>query len=241
MQEPSGYTAVLGDLVRSRMQPERADLQHHLSQVLERVNERFAPVDPLQITIGDEFQGLFASIQDALGATLWVRAWMKPRSDVRFGIGWGKLATYDAARSPFGQDGPAWWAAREALDEAHAFGDRHGVPRGWRTVVRLGASDAGSPPERSDVAPPAEVGVAGLPPPEPMTVDLEGLLNAFLALRDHLVADLDEEDVEVLGQLESGIAQRQIAERLGISQQAVSSRAHSRGLFALLASQRQVT
>jgi hypothetical protein len=36
--------------------------------------------------------------------------------ELRIGIGWGELLGEDPARSPFGQDGPCWWRAREAIE-----------------------------------------------------------------------------------------------------------------------------
>jgi hypothetical protein len=43
-----------------------------------------------------------------------VRLAVAPGIDVRFGIGWGAVTVLDASAGI--QDGPGWWAAREAIE-----------------------------------------------------------------------------------------------------------------------------
>ena len=70
----------------------------------------------LEPTIGDEFQGLFATLADAVQASLQVRLELMPGIDVRAGLGQGETVVHDGRRKPVLQDGPAWWAARAALE-----------------------------------------------------------------------------------------------------------------------------
>jgi hypothetical protein len=72
-------------------------------------------VQPLQATVGDEFQGAYPSLGRATRAALLVRLSLLPDVDVRCGIGFGEATVLDGTRTPLLQDGPAWWAAREAL------------------------------------------------------------------------------------------------------------------------------
>ena len=46
-------------------------------------------LDPPAFTVGDEFQGAFASVGQAIDAALSLRLAVAPDIDVRFGIGWG--------------------------------------------------------------------------------------------------------------------------------------------------------
>ena len=73
-----------------------------------------AAVDPPAFTVGDEFQGAFTSVGLAIDAALSLRLAVAPEIDVRFGIGWGEVTMLDEAAGI--QDGPGWWAAREAIE-----------------------------------------------------------------------------------------------------------------------------
>lgn len=108
--------ALIGDLVASRRHADRRQLQARLRSSLAVVNERVPAIQPLTITIGDEFQGLYRQPADALEAALRIRLGLHGAAAVRIGIGWGELLVEDPDRSPFGQDGPCWWRARDALD-----------------------------------------------------------------------------------------------------------------------------
>lgn len=250
--------AVLGDVVASRETGDRSALQRAVEETLDLVNANVAAVQPLTPTIGDEFQGLFEDLDQALTATLWARLELRgrpelsPHADVRFGVGVGELTSYDAGRAPYGQDGPAWWAARDALEHVEQTGQAHAAPPGWRTSVRLGddpapwdsnAADptpAGANPADSradqadpDVnpahsAPPVDTHLAGL--------DAEALINAFLVCRDTLVAGLDDRDARILSGCLRGQSQAAIAEQEAISASAVSQRLRRNGGYALLRS-----
>ena len=69
---------------------------------------------PPAFTVGDEFQGSFATVGAAIDAALTVRLALTPDVDVRFGIGWGAMEVLDAATGI--QDGPGWWSARDAIE-----------------------------------------------------------------------------------------------------------------------------
>ncbi len=107
--------AVIGDVVGSRRLADRRRAQRLLAQTLDEVSGEVEPMQRLEPTVGDEFQGAFATVGGASLAGLLVRLTLLPEVDVRVGIGEGTTTVYDDERTPRLQDGPAWWAAREAL------------------------------------------------------------------------------------------------------------------------------
>ncbi|WP_307861749.1 SatD family protein [Nocardioides xinjiangensis] len=198
--------AVIGDLVGSRASLDRRRLHEELSRAIAAVNDLLAPVRPLWITAGDEFQGTFATVGEAVQATLLVRVEMWTVCDVRHGIGWGGTTLLDAGAGI--EDGPGWWAARSAI-EAAARSESTSAQRWLRTAYAV-----------ADGAP-------GGPDP--------GLVNAALVLRDERVSGLSERSVSVLRGLLSHETQRDVAEELGISPSAVSQRVRADGLAAIVA------
>ena len=136
--------AVIGDVISSRQIVARLDTQLEFEAALERVNQRFDPIQPLRFTIGDEFQGLFVSLAAALRASLWIRLESIDLIGVRMGIGTGEVTVLDPDRSPILQDGSAWWRAREAIGEVSAWESRKGMPQTSHTLVRTEGPDEGA-------------------------------------------------------------------------------------------------
>jgi SatD family (SatD) len=205
--------AVLGDVVSSREHPDHGDLQRLVRTALELANGRLPGVQPLTPTIGDEFQGLYEGLDDALDATLLVRLALLDHADVRFGIGSGRLLAFDRERAPFEQDGPAWWAAREAVDHVRDVAQRQEMPRGLRTRW----VDA----EGTDPVPVAAV-------------------NAFLLCRDELVAAMDARDAATMLGIFAEQPLRSIADAHGVSVSALSQRAIRGGLYAVRLAHREL-
>jgi hypothetical protein len=132
------WAAVIGDVVGSRQATSRSRLQQRLDKALAVVNEALETVQPLTPTLGDEFQGMFGRVEDAMEASLRLRVELVGKVDVRIGIGWGTLRTQDPSRTPFGQDGPCWWRARDALQELARTERSNQEPNSLRTVCRTG-------------------------------------------------------------------------------------------------------
>lgn len=107
--------ALIGDLVGSRTLADRGQAHARLDAALREVDLLAPGVQPLEATVGDEFQGAYDEPGGAARAALLVRLAMLPLVDVRCGIGHGEAETFDAERRPRLQDGSAWWSAREAL------------------------------------------------------------------------------------------------------------------------------
>jgi hypothetical protein len=129
------FYTLIGDLVGSRRLADRAGAQGRLAEALEHTNAALAPAQRLEPTVGDEFQGGFATLVDAVLAALLVRLAVRSVVDVRCGIGHGDVTVHDATRRPLLQDGPGWWAARDALDQL-------GEHQRWRTWVVADGADA---------------------------------------------------------------------------------------------------
>jgi SatD family (SatD) len=205
--------AVLGDIVGSRRHGHAADPRRRIGEALALANERTSPRQPLTPTIGDEFQGLFDDVLSALDATLLVRLAGFGEVDVRFGIGSGALTAFDADAAPFRQDGPAWWAAREAVELVRDAEQRQERPRGLRTRW----IDAGDR-SRAEVA----------------------SVNAFLLCRDDLVAAMDPRDAATLLGLLADEPLGSIAQEQGVSVSAISQRAIRNGLYGIRQAHREL-
>lgn len=194
---------MIGDVIGSRRHPDRRALATMLTRALDRVNGAIPPLQPLTVTIGDEFQGAYATIGGALAASLRLWASTADEVDLRVGIGWGELIVEDPARSPFGQDGPCWWRAREALDRVRNAERSYRWPPSWRTAAITGTAT-------------------------------DGLLEAYLMARDHILGRIDGIDGEIVWGLLDGESQTDVARRLGLDKSSVSRRARTHGLLALV-------
>lgn len=127
---------LIGDVVGSRAAVDRAGIHRTLSAALGELSE--AAIDPPVFTVGDEFQGAFAGVGRAIDAALTIRLAVAPAIDVRFGIGWGAVTVLDATAGI--QDGPGWWAAREAIEWTASAQRRPGLALA-RTSFRADGRD----------------------------------------------------------------------------------------------------
>ena len=209
-------TTLIGDLIGSRGSTDRRALHATFAAVLDRVNTELRPPTPVRMQVGDEYQGVFASLGDALHASLTVRLALLPTADVRHGIGRGSIEVL--SEDPRVEDGPGWWAARAAIQRVEEAEGRPGE-RSLRTAY-VAAGGVGD-----DAGDGAADGWSSE----------EAAVNAALVLRDHLVSGLSERSLSVLRGLLDGESQRDLAEALGISPSAVSQRVRADGLAAIIA------
>lgn len=204
--------ALIGDLVSSRRHPDRAAVQRHLVAALAEVEELVPSVQRLDVTVGDEFQGTYTTVADAALAALLVRLRLLPDVDTRYGLGRGTVTVFDADRDPVSQDGPAWWAAREAIGvvEHTAASPRGRTARTWfaQAAGDGGVADGGT-------------GAAGA-------------VNAFLSCRDDIVDRMSPRARRLLRGLLLGQQQTAMAQAEGVSQSAVSQSLSSSGAYAVL-------
>jgi hypothetical protein len=201
MKKPE-TVVVIGDLVGSRRSGDRRALHESVSAALSAVNARFG--GDLRLTVGDEYQGAFPALGAALRATLALRLELLPEADARHGIAVG--AVEELVGPGRIEDGPGWWAARDAI-EAVKQSEARAATRRLRTAFRLAD------------------GVTG---PDPAAV------NAALIGRDALVGALSARGLSVLRGLLAGRTQREIAESEGVSTSAISQRVRHDGLGMLV-------
>ncbi len=205
---------VIADVVGSRLAPDRQGLHDRVVAVLDWANDVTQPQARWRITLGDEFQAMYADIGAALAATLMLQTkfagslnigghTIEP-IDVRFGIGWGPVSTLIS--EPRVEDGPGWWAARSAIDDVKRAARRAGL-RHCRTCFSIAT------------------GVNG---PDP------GVINSALVCRDQIIGSASVRSRRILCELLIGTAQSQIAINEGISASAVSQRVRHDGLAILV-------
>ena len=135
---------LIGDVVASRAAGDRARLHGASATWCSAANAELVPLVPLRITVGDEFQGCFATVGEAVHATLWLGLHLAPDAQLRHGIGWGPVAVL--AEDPRVEDGPGWWAAREAIDEVKLLAAKPAT-RHLRTAFRRAAGERRTGPE----------------------------------------------------------------------------------------------
>jgi hypothetical protein len=203
--------ALIGDVVGSREHSDRAGVQRDVRRALASVNTAVAAVQPLDVTVGDEFQGVFPTAADALLAALLVRLELLPAVDTRYGIGWGPYTVFDRDRAIVSQDGPAWWAARDAVDHVK-LRSAHARARHLRTwfAERPRQEEPGAEPSAAT-----------------------GSLNAFLLCRDESIGRMNDRSVRLLRGLLSGKTQAEMAEAEEITQSAVSQLLSRSGGYAI--------
>lgn len=207
MDAPDRAVAVIVDVSKSRSHADRRALQREVQDAFGRVNEIVAADQPLEATIGDEFQAAYRDLGHASRATLLARLFLPEGVDCRFGLGLGELATIGTGVVGAVQDGSAWWSAREAIDEArrHEY-SKLGFVRTW---FRSAAPDSTS----------------------------EAVVNAYLLGRDHIVGAMNPRARRLLlGQL-LGRSQGELAREEGVTQSAVSQNLSRSGANALMASE----
>lgn len=211
---------LIGDLVGSRDSPNRRGLQRSLSTVLKTVNGLTHPAQPLEPTVGDEFQGVFPTVNAAVLASLLLRLELLKEevADSRYGIGFGSVTVFERRRSPKSQDGPGWWSARAAIDRAKKLASS---PRTAfvRTCFELPQGDTGE----TGVSP---SGAAGL--------------DAFLICRDAIIDQMNPRTRRLLLGMMLNRSQAQLAADEGVSQGAVSQSLTNSRAFAILAAQQRI-
>jgi hypothetical protein len=209
--QPTG-AVVIGDVVSSRSVPDRAGLQARLSAMLTSANRSARVTQRLHMTIGDEFQGAVASLPDALRLGLDLRLDLLPEAELRIGVGLGPFEVFDPSATPVSQDGPAWWAARRAVETAKDLGAR--------------------PPSRHVRSWAAALDTDGREPSEPVAATVTAV-NAYLGMQDFVLSTMTPRQLRLLAAVLRGEPQRDAARREQITQSAVSQSLHSSGAQAL--------
>ena len=205
----SQLTAVIVDIVRSRELADRREAQRQLETAFLLVNDNGPADQPLTASVGDEFQAVYPTAPDALRAVLLARLAIPPSLDCRFGIATGTVREVGSGLAGALQDGSAWWLAREAIDEVHRReSSRTPSLHSWYRADQ----------ETSTPADPHE-----------------GMVNAYLLARDHLVSSMSDRARRLSLGLLLGRSQSALAAEEGITQGAVSQSLQRSGASTLLA------
>ena len=220
MKDQASRCVVIGDLVGSRGATEPAGpAPGRREGAGQRSTPSSRPLTELRITVGDEFQGSYATLGAAIEAALRVRLELLPGADVRVGIGRGPVQLLDAERGI--EDGPGWWAARAAIEAVEQAAGR-AATRHLRTAYRPAPRPRGAP-------------AAGRRRAARAAADA---VNAALLCRDHLVGSLSDRSVRLLrGLMDPHTTQSELATLEGISASAVSQRVRADGIGAVLAAE----
>lgn len=197
---------LIGDVVASRQSKDRKGLHRALERALADTNDRVEHVEALEVTVGDEFQGVYPHLGAALDAALRTRLALRPAAESRYGLGRGATTTLDKARGI--KDGPGWWAAREAIVEVENIATRAALEH-VHTAYRLADGEADDPGTVLAV-------------------------EAALQCQDHMVGSLSERSARLLKGLLDGMTQRELAEAEGITPSAVSQRVRADGLAVIV-------
>jgi hypothetical protein len=207
---------LIGDVVGSRRASDRDLLQRSLSRSLRELNRALNPSVPFEPTVGDEFQACFDNAAAAVGASLMARLELLRSSgvDSRFGLGVGEVEVFSKGR-PRSQDGPGWWAARDAIE---SIADLSADPHTAFARTAFAASE-GAPPEWQGEA---------------------AALNAYLLCRDAMVDAMKQPSRNRLYGLMRGWPQTRIAEEERATQGAISQSLARSGAFVIAASQRRL-
>lgn len=208
--------AVIADIVGSRTLTNRADAQGIFEAALERASEGLALLQAPYPTVGDEFQAVAYTLEDALLLTLRAQLLLPSQLQLRFGIGAGRIEEFASgvhrqvpargrgAESAALQDGSAWWAARAAINRAHDVQDSSNpFIRTWFMAHASVESEFSS--------------------------HCQTCINAMLSLRDHSILKLSARHRRITASLLLGKTQVEIARVEKLSQQAISDFARGTG------------
>ena len=214
MQPKELPTTLIGDLVASREFGDRSELQRSLEEALQAANSLLDPLQRLETTVGDEFQGIFSSVAAALRASLLLRLDLLERADCdsRYGLGYGGVTVFDATRSPTSQDGPGWWAARQAIDRAGEIAESPRTSFARTCFVCW--------PDTTDIS---KFEAAAI--------------DAVLIFRDATVGQMTPRERRLLRGFLTGQSQSDLAAKEGITQSAVSQGLMRSGAYAVEAAQ----
>lgn len=200
--------AVLADIVGSRKLDDRTAAQRVLDDTIARV-EADLPLahHPLTPTVGDEQQGVYPRLEDALVSLLMIQLALPDGIAFRFGIGIGEVRTVDSVHGELA-DGPGWYAARAAIETVHA--------REARTVPRT------------------RIWIVGAPGQDEVMESVIAASNAYLLVRDELVGAMNERERRLTYGRMVGRSQHDLAAEEGISQPSVSKSLRNAGSAALI-------
>lgn len=200
--------AVIADIVGSRELDDRSAAQRALDETIAQVEADLPlAVQPLTPTVGDEQQGVYRELADALTSLVMIQLRLPDDLAFRFGIGVGEVRAVDSVHGELA-DGPGWYAARAAIETVHAR-EQRAVPRTRTWIV-------GAPSQ--DEVMPAAIAAA----------------NAYVLVRDELVGAMTARERRLTYGRLIGRSQQELAAQERITQPSVSKSLRSAGAAALI-------
>lgn len=209
MSPTPAVVPVIMDIVGSRSLEDREASQRTIESTFADIASHVTALEGWEATVGDEFQAVYATVPDALRATLMLRLALPEDSDCRFGIGFGTTRSVASQSTARIQDGPGWWAARAAIDEARR------------------REKARNPALRSWFQDPGEDAAAR---------SRAAIINSFLLARDQVISTMNPRTRAQVSGLMLGRTQAEVARDHGVSQSAVSQALKNSGAAALISS-----
>lgn len=209
------YFAVIGNIVESKNIADSVKIEKKLENILDEINEKYSSDMALNfsLTSGNEFQGLLTDSVRILELIDRIKIEMEP-VDVRFGIGIGEITGKIESRLSVGVDGPAFWNAKEAINEIHNEDD-YGKAR---ILMR---SDENK--------------------------NITKIMNENLRLCDYIESRWRETQKEVveISILNFGydlkVKQKDLAEMLNLSTQALNQRIQSSGYYNYIRARKEIS
>ncbi len=205
-------TIFFADLVRSRrLGRQRAAVQNRIRVALGKLNARYHRPDilsPFEVREGDAIRAVLAHPAVVLDAW-WQLDAAGGAGALRYGIGYGELTTFRSF--PDDADGPAYYHARDAL-EAATEATRRGLPG----VVFRGFDSALEPLRRK----PSSDQLLG-------ALSFDRSLSTIGTLLAELRTRFTPPQWEAMTLMREPTTQRAVAERLTVSEPAISKRLHA--------------
>ncbi|MFJ6430303.1 SatD family protein [Microbacterium maritypicum] len=200
--------AVLADIVGSRRLDDRTAAQRVLDDTIAAVEVDLPlATQPLTPTVGDEQQGVYRDLSDAMVSLLMIQLRLPDGIAFRFGIGVGEVRPVESVHRELA-DGPGWYAARAAIEIVHAREGR-AVPRTRSWIV-------------------------GAPGQDEVMESTIAASNAYLLVRDEVVGAMSERERRLTYGRLLGRSQQELATEEGITQPSVSKSLRTAGTAALI-------
>ncbi|MCV0335702.1 SatD family protein [Microbacterium maritypicum] len=200
--------AVLADIVGSRRLDDRTAAQRVLDDTIAAVEVDLPlATQPLTPTVGDEQQGVYRDLSDAMVSLLMIQLRLPDGIAFRFGIGVGEVRPVESVHRELA-DGPGWYAARAAIETVHAREGR-AVPRTRSWIV-------------------------GAPGQDEVMESTIAASNAYLLVRDEVVGAMSERERRLTYGRLLGRSQQELATEEGITQPSVSKSLRTAGTAALI-------
>lgn len=114
--------ALIGDIAMSKKIVDRENFQSNLSKLFKKISKDSKEFlySPYTLTLGDEFQAVY-QMPDSILVDVWKIIETIYPQRARFSIGIDKLTTGINPRKAIGMDGPAFYLARDGIEELKKY------------------------------------------------------------------------------------------------------------------------